>query len=270
MSLGTSLQSLDLQDVEQTVRTFLLGLPRFYTVFVIMPVLSKRYLGGGMIRNAVILSLALFLYPVNAGSLPVHLSTIDYFIILAKEMVIGMVMGYIATIPFWVAEGVGFFIDNQRGASMASTINPMLGEQTSPLGIFFTQLLSTLFVVSGALLILIAMLVESYTIWPVGTLYPAFFDGLDLLALSWLDYIMKYIVVFSAPVIAAMFLAEFALGLISRFAPQLNVFFLAMPVKSAVAFFMLVVYLKYLVEHLMGFIDEVPEQLMSVLTAPLS
>jgi len=49
-------------------------------------------------------------------------------------------------------------------------------------------------------------------------------------------------VVLSAPLIVAMFLAEFALALVSRFAPQLQVFFLAMPIKSALAVLLLIFY----------------------------
>ncbi len=259
--------NLDIKNLDNIVRTYLLGLPRFYIVFVIMPVLSKRFLGGGMIRNGVILSIALFLYPVNAGSIPAEMSNIDYFSILLKETVLGIIIGYIATIPFWVAEGVGFLIDNQRGASMASTVNPMLREQTPPLGIFFSQLLCTLFVISGAMLALILVLVKSYVLWPVGVFFPEIFDGLDVFALSQLDYLMTLIVVLSAPVVASMFLAEFALGLISRFSPQLNVFFLAMPIKSAVAFVVLILYMKYFVMHLMTYIDEIPQVILDLLTS---
>ena len=54
--------------------------------------------------------------------------------------------------------------------------------------------------------------------------------------------ILRMIVVLSAPLIITMFLAEFAMALVSRFAPQLNVFFLAMPIKSAIAVLMLIFY----------------------------
>ena len=52
--------------------------------------------------------------------------------------------------------------------------------------------------------------------------------------LEMFDRLMRMVIVLSAPLIVAMFLAEFALALVSRFAPQLQVFFLAMPIKSGV------------------------------------
>ena len=56
-------------------------------------------------------------------------------------------------------------------------------------------------------------------------------------------------VLLSAPAIVAMFLAEIGLALISRFVPQLDVFFLAMPIKSALAILVLLVYLPTLFDY---------------------
>lgn len=262
-------QAPDLVSIEQAVQTYVLGLPRLYLVFTIMPIFSKRLLGGAMIRNGVVLSLAVFLFPINQGTLPLELSLVQYFSILIKEAVLGLTLGLVATIPFWVAEGVGFFIDNQRGAAMASSVNPMLGEQTSPLGIFLSQVFITLFVISGALVAFIFILMESYIIWPVGSLLPNFLAGIDHYVFAQLDLLTKTIVIFAAPVIIAMFIAEFSLGLISRFAPQLNVFFLAMPIKSAIGFLVLVIYMRMFIGHITAMSDDLPDKLFEFMTSPL-
>ncbi len=59
----------------------------------------------------------------------------------------------------------------------------------------------------------------------------------------------KLAICLAAPLLIAMFLAEFGLALISRFAPSLNVFVLAMPIKSAVASLLLVIYIKLMMDH---------------------
>ena len=53
----------------------------------------------------------------------------------------------------------------------------------------------------------------------------------------------------AAPVLLAMFLAELGLALVSRFAPQLQVFFLAMPIKSALGIFVLILYASTLMDY---------------------
>ena len=65
------------------------------------------------------------------------------------------------------------------------------------------------------------------------------------------DGMLRVTVVISAPVIIVMFLATLGLGLVNRTAPQLNVFFLSMPVKSALGIAMLAVYLPFIMDMLM-------------------
>jgi type III secretion protein T len=57
-----------------------------------------------------------------------------------------------------------------------------------------------------------------------------------------LNHIMLQCLLLASPIMIAMLLAELGLALVSRFAPQLQVFFLAMPVKSALGLFVLIVY----------------------------
>ncbi|MDE1460990.1 type III secretion system export apparatus subunit SctT [Spartinivicinus poritis] len=258
-----------LTDIQATVLSYALALPRLITFFTILPVFSKKSLGGGLIRNGVALSFALFVFPLMPDSAALATKP-DYWLLslLFKEVALGLLLGYCAAIPFWAIEAAGFFIDNQRGATLASVVNPSLGTQTSPLGLLLSQAIITLFFVGGAALVCLKGLFLSYKLWPVGALLPAFTTDGVYFFLKQLDIIGYVAVLLAAPVIIGMFLSEFGLGLISRFAPQLNVFFLAMPVKSAVSQAILVVYLAILVaiagEQLIN-IDLVFDKLYSVI-----
>ena len=172
-----------------------------------------------------------------------------------EEAVIGFLIGFFASIPFWVAENVGNFIDNQRGATMGEVYSPLSGTQVSTTGIFFTQIVSTVFFVSGAIFLILGALYKSYSIWPAfpadSTHFVAFAPNAPVQVLGALDGMLKTTVVISAPVIIVMFLATIGLGLVNRTAPQLNVFFLSMPVKSALGIAMLIVYLPFIMDMLM-------------------
>lgn len=152
-------------------------------------------------------------------------------------------IGFIASVPFWATEACGFIIDTQRGAAMASLANPMLGNQSSPTGVLLTQTLITLFYSGGMFLVLLGALFESYASWPIDTFYPR-------VGMQWVDFfygqisqLLQLCLLMAAPLLIAMFLAEFGLALVSRFAPSLNVFILAMPIKSIIASLLLVLYL---------------------------
>ncbi|WP_262881595.1 SctT family type III secretion system export apparatus subunit PscT [Pseudomonas aeruginosa] len=240
---------MSVQDLQQLLLTYSLLLPRIISCFVVLPVLAKQTLGGGLVRNGVACSLALFAYPIVAGSLPPALGALDIALLIGKEVLLGLLIGFVATIPFWAMEATGFIIDNQRGAALASTLNPSLGSQTSPTGLLLTQTLITLFFSGGAFLALVGSLFRSYASWPVSSFFPQFGSQWVAFFYAQFSQMLMLCALFAAPLLIAMFLAEFGLALVSRFAPSLNVFILAMPIKSLVASLLLVLYLGVLMEH---------------------
>ncbi|MFH4613945.1 type III secretion system export apparatus subunit SctT [Vibrio diabolicus] len=237
-------------DLHQALFLYSLTLPRLMVCFIFLPILSKQMLGGTMVRNGVLCSLALFIFPmINQQSLPAETDGIWLIVILGKEVLIGLLIGFVAAIPFWAIEAAGFLVDNQRGAAMASMFNPTLGSQSTPTAVLLTQTLITLFFSGGGFVTFIYALFKSYTSWPIVDFFPTVSDAWVSFFYAQFEQLMWLGVLMSAPLVLAMFLAEFGLALISRFAPQLNVFFLAMPIKSAIASVLLIVYLGLMMDH---------------------
>ena len=227
-----------------------LAMARIGAAFAICPALAESMIPG-VARRAAVLAFSCLAIPfIHAGMPPGEPNYLAFAAVAFKEAVVGFLIGFFAATPFWVAENVGNFIDNQRGATMGEVYSPLSGAQVSTTGIFFTQIVSTLFFVSGAVLILLGALYKSYSVWPVFSECIAFAPDAPVGILSHLDGMMKSTVVISAPVIIVMFLATIGLGLVNRTAPQLNVFFLSMPVKSALGVAMLIVYLPFIMDML--------------------
>ena len=134
---------------------------------------------------------------------------------------------------------------------MGEVYSPLNGSQVSTFGIFFSQIASTLFFVGGAIFVFIGALYSSYGIWPVFSEGVAMANEAPLVLLGSFDDILRTTVIISSPVIMVMFLATLGLGLVNRTAPQLNVFFLSMPVKSALGIAFLVIYLPFVMDMLM-------------------
>ncbi|CAK0770694.1 Yop proteins translocation protein T [Gammaproteobacteria bacterium] len=225
-------------------------LPRLSGAFLLMPFLARR-LVPGLVRGGVLLSLALPLYPVIDGEFPTEsLDAFHGFAITFKEVGLGLLFGFPFALWFWILEATGFFIDNQRGSTMASSLDPLFGSQLSPLAILLQQAFMVVFLTGGGLLICLRLIYDSFELWPVFALLPAPTPALPLYFLGLMDRLMEMTVLLAGPVIFSMFLAEFGLALISRFAPQLNVFVLAMPIKSALGLFVLILYLPFLFAQL--------------------
>ncbi|MGD1503830.1 type III secretion system export apparatus subunit SctT [Vibrio harveyi] len=245
-------------DLHQALFLYSLTLPRLMACFIFLPILNKQTLGGTMVRNGVLCSLALFIFPmINQQDLPAETDGIWLMIILGKEVLLGLLIGFVAAIPFWAIEAAGFLVDNQRGAAMASIFNPTLGSQSTPTAVLLTQTLITLFFSGGGFVAFIYALFNSYASWPVISFFPSVTEEWVHFFYAQFEQLMWLGVLMSAPLVLAMFLAEFGLALISRFAPQLNVFFLAMPIKSAIASVLLIVYLALMMNHFQALFSEI-------------
>ena len=212
---------------------------------------SNQYITG-IARNAVVLSLGLLLFPVfQADCQSLLAGDFSWMLFIAiKEVCIGILLGWLSNCIFYVAQSVGFLIDTQRGASMASMFDPLSNSQTSPLGDFLMKFLLTLFFVSGLFLGIMKMVYFSYQTIPF-QLTGNPFEHLDFRFFNFEmgTNLLNKILLLGGPVLFILFLAEFGLGLVTRFAPQLNVFFLSMPIKSELAMFFFILYLSYLTRY---------------------
>ncbi|MBR4604336.1 MAG: type III secretion system export apparatus subunit SctT [Kiritimatiellae bacterium] len=228
-----------------------LAMARFGGAFSVCPALTESMIPG-VARRAAILGFSFIAIPfIKAGMPPGEPVWWMFALAAAREAFLGFMLGFFAAVPFWIAENVGNLIDNQRGATMGEVFSPLSGAQVSTTGIFFSQIVSTLFFVGGAVFLLLGALYKSYAIWPVFADFPSPASDAPLQTLATVDSMIRSTVVISAPVIIIMFLATLGLGLVNRTAPQLNVFFLSMPIKSALGVAMLVIYLPFILDMLM-------------------
>ena len=237
-----------LEMLRSTFVAIVLSLTRMMTASLIVPFMGGESLQPP-VRMSILASLGLVLYPVISPTVPPELGILEMMALFLKEAVLGFLLGFMAAKMFWVALGVGMVIDNQRGATMSELVDPSSNEQISPTGQLTQQLMIALFYSGGGFLLFLTVMFQSYVTWPVFSFYPQFREAYPEFFLGQLDEIIHMTIVVAAPLIITLFISEFGLGLINRFAPQLNVFSLAMPVKSLVAVIVLIFYLPYLTEY---------------------
>ena len=145
--------------------TLALTQPRILALCAMLPLFNRQLLPG-MLRYAICAAIGLVLVPALAPRYAViDLGAIELVLLVAKEVFIGLVMGFLVAIPFWIFEAVGFVVDNQRGASLGATINPATGNDSSPLGILFNQAFMVFFLVGGGFMLMLTMLYDSFRLW---------------------------------------------------------------------------------------------------------
>ena len=228
---------------KEILYTMSLAMPRMVGTMTALSFMGPNMLGGVLVRNGIAAALSLLVYPiVSAQIAEAELTALQFAGAAAKEFIVGMIIGSVVMVVFWSIQAVGNFIDNQRGATMASSMDPLVGEQSSPLGLFMTQSMVAVFFVTGIFNGFLDGVYHSYRLWPATSFWPSMDIGVVDFFVDQFMLISQIALLVGGPVVSAMFLAELGLGFISRFAPQLNVFFLSMPVKSAVAILMLILF----------------------------
>jgi len=183
------------------------------------------------------LMLALILYPF-IPSITVFPNRPDHYIVLiASELLIGMVLGIIARFLFGAVEFAGTVIGFQMGLGMAMVFDPQSQEQISLVGRFESATATLIFLAMDGHLIVLQALVRSYSVLPPGgsSISRPLIEKLTELSAS----IFVIGLQIGAPLIVALFLANAVVGLLARSVPQIQVFVVGFPLTLMLGFLFL-------------------------------
>lgn len=221
---------------QSNVMTLMFAYARMAIVFYMLPILGERVLANLIVKNTVIFLVIIGLWPCVEAS-PVTDS--GGGIVLVKELVVGLVLAVTLCLPFWMVIALGELIDNQRGATISDSIDPVHGVQGSILSGFFNFAFGAIFFAQGGMRLLVDLLAASYRVLPKGSeLTEMNINETGQLLLI----LMQGSIMLAAPVLIVMMLSEVLLGVFSRYCPQLNPFSLSLTIKSVLAFSVFLLY----------------------------
>lgn len=227
-------------------------------------VLMTPWLGGKLIppeiKMAIGVLVTIIVWPIAHTTLTgaVPMTPIPFLLLMCKEVFIGFAIGFAASHIFYAVEVGGRIIDTVRGSSMAEVMVPQSGERATPVGDLFYQLLIVLFMTLGGHRVFFQAYCHSFEVLPLdkqlayGNAMGPFIE----VVVRTSGEVMFTGVLISAPVIAATFLADLVFGILNRVAPQLNAYFLSMPVKAMAGIAMILVAMEPLTWRMMQFVTE--------------
>ncbi len=195
-------------------------------------------------RAGLALALAAVFLPYALYVNPDFNLTDNSFIVLAcKEAIIGTMLGFFSSIPFYVVQSSGILIDYMRGSSMLMAQDPALQNQASPIGIMFNYYLIVMFYMVDGPFMFFDAVQTSLEIFPVaGGINPAIFhfnNPLWKACMGIMEYVFAMSLQMAAPCIVAILMAEMFLGIANRLAPQVQIAFLGMSLKSLLGLMLL-------------------------------
>lgn len=229
---------MSIADLLPKFPAFLLILVRVTSFFVMMPLFSYRTiptfhkLGFGFFLSW------LMFYAIEPPAFEINGL---YFLLVLKEALVGLLIGFTAYLILSAIQIAGGLIDFQMGFAIANVIDPQTGAQ-SPLMGQYLYTLGLLFLLSfNGHHLLIDGIFNSYHFIPIDQPWIPLGHS-NIVNYMARSFSSMFLVAFqmSIPVVGSLFLVDVALGIVARTVPQLNIFVVGIPVKMVVGFIVII------------------------------
>ncbi len=152
--------------------------------------------------------------------------------VLMQQMGVGLSLGFAVRIVFTAVELAGEMVGLQMGLNFASFFNPSMGNQANAVGIFFSQMVALLFVVMNGHLMVLMAVNRSFQAFPIDQNFLQALEQMKLYQLG--GDLFASALWIALPMIGLLMFTNLALGIMSRVAPQLNIFAIGFPVTLLV------------------------------------
>jgi flagellar biosynthetic protein FliR len=204
---------------------------RILAVFSVAPVFSSKSIP---VRTRI--GFAFFIAFAVQASLPdmavVSVNSTRAVGVALQQVLIGLTIGFMVRLIFAAFELAGEVVGFQMGLNFASFFDPAMNAQSSAIGRFFSQITLLLFIVANGHVVLILVFVKSFSIFPVGE--PSLSAIAQLQIFRYGGDLFSSAFWISLPVVAMLMFVNLSLGVISRVAPQLNIFAIGFPITLVV------------------------------------
>lgn len=183
--------------------------------------------------------IAVLIFPLMDGTLgPIPKQVIPFLMMLSKEVLVGLILGFVATTLFAGIQVAGQLAGMQMGFGIVNAIDPQTQQNMSVIAHFQTLVATMIFLTLDGHLFFLSGIKKSFEVIPIFglSLSPSLFDEIMLIGAG----IFVAGIKIGAPVIAALLLTSVALGIMAKVFPQMNVFFVGMPLKIGLGIIVIV------------------------------
>lgn len=212
---------------------FMLVVARLSGLFLIAPVFSSPMIPP-RIKLMALLALAATLTPIvtTTSDVAVPDGVLPLVLAMGTETIVGLAMGFSVSIVFSAVQVGASLIDTSIGFSMANIIDPLNNAQASVLGSFYSLVATLSFLAVNGHHWMLAGFKRSYAVVQLGAVPDVERMVANLFATFGSLFAMAFQI--AAPVLVTLLLVDVVLGIVARVVPQMNVFFVGIPLKIGV------------------------------------
>ncbi|MCR5402831.1 MAG: flagellar biosynthetic protein FliR [Butyrivibrio sp.] len=200
------------------------------------------FFGGNQTPNTVKIGYGLLLSILLYGAVPFYPPSYNtvagYTVIVLKEAMVGLLIGFAVTLCQQIAAFAGTIVDMQIGLSMVSMMDPSTNQQVTITGSLYSQYLTMALIITGMYQYILHALVDSFTLIPING---AVINS-DRMLQVMLDFMKDYIVIgfrICLPIFIITFITNVILGVLAKVSPQMNMFSVGIQIKIIVGLFIM-------------------------------
>lgn len=232
--------------------SYLLPLFRIAGFFLAAPIIGSNFVP---MRVRLILAVAVTLVVAPGLSSPVTFDalSLQMVLVIVQQVLIGVMLGFFLQMLFQVFVLLGQMIAMQMGLGFASMMDPANGVNVAILSSIYFMLATLLFISFDGHLVMIEVLADSFVQIPVGTTPES---NVYLQLISTISWVFSSALLLALPAVTALLMTNFAFGIMTRAAPQLNIFALGFPMALMFGLFVIWLMMGYFLDSAAGIFNE--------------
>lgn len=252
----------------RSLETNLLVFARILGIFIFNPILSRRNIPtiakvGASVFITYIIIMVVQPEPVESGG-----QAGIYVMMILRESLIGLLIGFITNMFFYMVQVAGEIMDMQSGLGMAKVFDPETHVQMSIMGSFISFMMYLYFFATNAHLSYIRLFVISFDIIPLGA--GGFNPDLGYNIVMYFSVLFAMVIKLAMPIMAAELILEFCMGVLMKSVPQIQLMVVNIQFKVAFGFMMLFLIAVPISDFIDGYLGtwlETLESFLSVIPA---
>lgn len=244
--------TLNSNDLLALIASFMWPFTRIMGLIMVAPLFGNLAVPA-RIKVALGVMLALLVAPTLSGPqafseatalTATDLLSLPAILVLVQQFIIGAAMGFAVRLVFAAVEMAGELTGMTMGLGFATFFDPQTRGQSSAISQFLALLVLMFYLATNLHLLLLSTLVNSFSSMPISV--TPISGSLYYNLTQWAGNLFSFGVQLSLPMVAVLLITNAALGILTRAAPQLNIFGIGFPVTIGVGLLTLALVLPYL------------------------
>jgi flagellar biosynthesis protein FliR len=245
--------TITVNEIVQLVQMWLWPFFRIAGLLMTAPVIGTRSVPV-RVRIIIAMAITVVIFPVIPEVPDVDPVSAEGILISLQQVIIGISMGLSVRVVFIALEVAGQAIGQLMGLMLASMVDPLNGNQVPIIGQFYLLFATLLFLVVDGHLMMISALAESFNSLPIAATGISRNGAWEVL--MWTGQIIRTAVVVALPALASLLIVNLSFGVMTRSAPQLNIFAVGFPIMIILGVVIIFFSLNNFIPHMMQMFED--------------